>query len=213
MRTRISRQFLELDGALRDVVDGMHRDIAEVLTVAGRLDLFDAARGLDFLVLLVERLPQGSSASEVRYALAFLIDFRLNYRGLIQHRVRRVLDKLAPDTISFPADTGPTEIRYILEELLSETLFDIETELSGTLYEPHEAVFAVAEEFRDRVLRSQGAQDEWRTIYEALRDDVWSDEFAALTEKTETFNRWIRAVEKIAAVARTDAGAGQETVI
>ena len=207
MRTAVSLQFLELDRTLRDVVSAMHDDVAGVLAEAGGLGVLGPARGRDFLLLLAERIPQDGSAGELQLALEFLTDFRLGYRGMIQHRVRRALEKLVPDTFG-SSSGGATEIRYLLEELLSETLYDIQTELAGLVYEPHEAVFAVAEEFRDRVLRAENAQNQWRTTYESLRSEVWSDEFAALAENTALFTRWNAAVRRVA-----DAAGRQETVI
>jgi hypothetical protein len=201
IRARMSRQFLPLDDALKARVGAMHNAIADVLLTAGRLDALGPERGHKFLIGLAERLPVQDG--ELAYGLGFVADFTLNYRGFIQHRVRRALKKLAPDTIRLPAEAGPVEIQYILEELIAETLYDIETELARMAHEPYEAVFAVAEEFRDRVLRAQGAEDEWRALYESLRSEVWSEEFAALAANTALFNRWNRAVEGLATAAGT----------
>ncbi|MEV6848318.1 hypothetical protein [Actinoplanes sp. NPDC051411] len=221
MRTQVSLRFLELDRTLRDVVTAMHDDVAEVLIDAGGLGVLGPEKGRDFLLRLAERIPQDGSAGEIQLALAFLTDFRLSYRGMIQHRVRRALEKLTPDTFGAPAG-GVTEVRYLLEELLSETLYDIQTELSKMVYEPSEAVFAVAEEFRDRVLRSETAQNEWRTTYESLRSEVCSDEFTALAENTALLTRWNTAVRRVADATgdkedatgdREDATGNQGTVI
>ncbi|HTJ38973.1 MAG TPA: hypothetical protein VL738_37555 [Dactylosporangium sp.] len=200
-RARVSRQFLALDVALKARVDAMHRAVAEVLRDSGRLGTLGPQEGREFLQMLAEQVPAASG--ELSYGLRFVADFTLNYRGFIQHRVRRSLRNFAPDTIQFRTDAGPGDIQYILEELIAETLSDIEYELERMAHEPYEAVFAVAEEFRDRVLRSEGAQDEWRALYESLRSEVWADEFEALAANTALFNHWNQAVAAVAAVAET----------
>ncbi len=201
LRPQISRQFLDLDAALKLRVDAMHRQVAEVLTDAGQLGTLHLGGAHEFLCAFAARLPDDGTTAELRFGFQFLTEFTLNYRGLIQHRVRRVLDKLKPDSMPYDASAGAEGIEYILQELVAETLFEIETELENLIFEPREAVFAVVEEFRDRVLRSQGAVDEWRTVYEALRSDVWAEEFEALAANTELFNQWTRAVEGVATAA------------
>ena len=62
----------------------------------------------------------------------------------------------------------------------------------------------MVEEFRDRVLRSPDAEDEWRTLYEALRVEIWAEEFEALAANTTLFNRWTQAVNRVAAAAMGD---------
>ena len=207
MRTAVSVQFLELDAVLRDVVASLHEDVAEVLAGDGGLGGLGPERDLDFLVLVAGRLPRADSARELRLAFQFLIDFRLNYRGMIQHRVRRVLEKLMPDRFGLGV-ANAAEVRYTLEELLGETLWEIENVLHGLAREPHEAVFAVAEEFRDRALRAEGVDDEWRNTYKALRNEVWPDEFAVLAENTALMTLWNAAVQRV-----SDAAAEQGTVI
>lgn len=207
MRAAVSAQFLELDAVLRDVVASLHEDLAKVLAGDGGLGGLGPERGRDFLVLVAGRLPRGDSARELRLAFQFVVDFRLSYRGMIQHRVRRVLEKLMPDRFGLGANNA-TEVGYMLEELLGETLWEIKNVLNGLAREPHEAVFAVAEEFRDRTLRAEGVDDEWRNTYRALRNEVWPDEFAVLAENTALMTLWNAAVQRV-----SDAAAEQGTVI
>jgi hypothetical protein len=202
-RAQISRQFLALDSALKSQVNTMHDDVAAVLAEAGRLPLRsgtpDDAR--QRLQELEARFPNELAIPELRYGFQFLTEFVLNYRGLIQHRVRRALGKLTPDQLAFAPGTGPEDIRYIVQDLVADTLFEIDAALQGMAFEPGEAVFAVVEEFRDRVLRSPNAEDQWRALYEALRTEIWADEFEALAANTTLFNRWSQAVEALTAAA------------
>jgi len=205
-RAQLSRQFISLDHALKARVDAMHADLTNVLRTKGQLGAAWPEQGRDFLVRLadqVDQVPTGSG--ELTYGLRFVADFTLNYRGFIQHRVRRVLKKLAPDTITFHPQAGRADIQYILEELIPEVLSDIGSELRSMAHEPYEAVFAVTEEFRDRVLRADGAKADWEAVYMALRAEVWTDEFEALAANTSLFNQWNNALAAVTAIAGTAA--------
>lgn len=207
MRTAVSLHFLELDRVLHEVVADLHEEMAQVLADDGGLGGLGPERGRDFLVLVADRLPRGDSARQLRLAFQFLIDFRLNYRGMVQHRVRRVLEKLMPDEIGLDASNAG-QVGYTLTKLRDESLWEIKNVLDGLAREPHEAVFAVAEEFRDRALRAEGVDDEWRNTYKTLRNEVWPDEFAVLAENTALAALWNAAVRRVA-----DAAAEQGTVI
>jgi hypothetical protein len=211
-RTHLSQHFLDLDIALHDTVQRMWQRVAHVLRDAGQLAPLDEDDGVGFLRLLAERVPPGVGDSEVRRALQMLIDFDLSYRGFIQHRIRHCLDGLYGDTpaIPFPKE-GPLPdektVREMLDYSYKEALYGCESALQGLLAEPNRAVFAVVEEFRDRVLRSRGIQDEWRVIYEDIRAEIWADRFAALAEKAVHLRTWNQAVQQLTAVLRTGARA------
>jgi hypothetical protein len=205
-RAKLSRQFLSLDDALKARVEAMHADLTRVLRTKGKLGTAWPEEGREYLVRLVDQVDQVPTGSgELSAGLRFVADFTLNYRGFIQHRIRRVLKKLAPDTIVFHPDAGPVDIQYILQELIPEVLFDIEAALEAMAHEPYEAVFAVTEEFRDRVLRADGAKADWEAVYMALRSEIWADEFEALAANTNLFNQWNNALAAVAAVAGTAA--------
>jgi hypothetical protein len=202
LRAEISHRFLELDGALKIRVEGMHRDLADVLLSAGRLGPLPADRGgLERLDAVDAALPVHALTRDLRDGLAFVREYSLNYRGLLQHRVRRALAKLDPDLMAIPARITPEESRGMLEECLGEAAYDIEGELEPVLVEPREAVFAVLEEFRDRALRVAHAGNGWQVVYESLRTEAWPDEFEALAANTAVYRRWRAAVDALAGAA------------
>ena len=204
-RAHLSRHFLELDTALQECVERMWRQVADVLRQAGQLGRLIDRADRDFLVGFADRVPPGvrqDSESEVRFALQIVTGFELSYRGFVQHRIRPCLDGMHADqpTIPFPQDgTRPDErtVREMLEVTYREALYGCESALQDLLAEPNRAVFAIVEEFRDRVLRSHGVQDEWRAIYEDIRAEIWADKFAALAEKAVHLRTWNDAVQAL----------------
>jgi hypothetical protein len=204
-RSHMSKHFLGLDGALRGCVEQMWTEVAEVLREAGDLKAITDKEGIDFLLAFTDRIPPVVSAdgtSNVRFALEILTQFDMSYRGFIQHRIRSCLDGLDPNTprIRFTAEMVPDGVR--IHEALSvnydETLFECRRVLQNLQTEPHEAVFGIVEEFKDRVLRVAGIDSEWRAIYEDLRAEIWADRFAALAERAAHMRAWNEAVEQLA---------------
>lgn len=204
-RTHLSRHFLGLDTALRETVERMWHKVAEVLRGDGQLAPLSDEEGVEFLGTLTERVPPAvrrDGDSEVRYALQILIDFDLSYRGFIQHRIRPSLDNVYGDTpmIPFPQD-GPlpdeNSVREMLEATYKKALSGCESALEDLLAEPNRAIFAIVEEFRDRVLRSRDIQDEWRAIYEDIRAEIWAGQFAALAENAVHLRTWNEAISHL----------------
>jgi hypothetical protein len=209
-RAHLSQHFLGLETALRETVRQMWLRVADVLRQAGELARLGEADGVQFLSLLAERVDPAvvgdKGAGQVKRALQMLIEFELSYRGFIQHRVRPSLDRVYGDTplIGWP-DEGPSpdekDVREMLEETYRAALFNVETALHDLLPEPNRAVFAIVEEFRDRVLRARDVDQEWMAIYQDLRADIWADKFAALGENAVHLRTWNEAVQRLAAMA------------
>jgi hypothetical protein len=208
-RAHLSRQFLHLDVALKDAVRQMWDDVAKVLAEAGRFGQIDELKdggGRDFLIAMARRIPpkvRRDGDSEVQYALQILTDFDLSYRSFIQHRIRDCLNGMQADhpRIEIPPNVSPPPDAVFIHEALSETykgtLWDCEQRLQDLLKEPNRALFGIVEEFRDRVLRSRRIQNEWRTIYQDVRAEVWADQFAALAESAVHLRLWNETVNEL----------------
>jgi hypothetical protein len=205
-RAHLSRQFLDLDVALKDAVEEMWNRVAQVLIDAGRLGQISDRAGKELLITFAERIPpivRRDGPSEVRFAVEILIEFELSYRSFIQHRIRDCLDGMQADhpRIKILPDTSPPPdgvfVREALSETYQETLFECEQRLRDLLTEPNKALHGIVEEFRDRVLRSRRIQNEWRAIYQDMRTEIWADQFAALAESAVHMRTWNEAVQQL----------------
>ncbi|WP_027341629.1 P-loop NTPase family protein [Hamadaea tsunoensis] len=220
-RAHLSRHFLELDGVLKARVAWMQEQIAQVLCGAGELaPLAGSARvvamgvagdsvsdsdggsatGRDVLLDIAGRVPENASefvGAEIGYGLHMLADFELAYRGFIQHRIRPCLDGLHSDhpTFQLPLDVDTVSNAKMLEMLevsYQDALKRCEDTLRDIFAEPNGALFAIVEEFTDRVLRSIGVQREWRVFYEQVRAELWPGPLAELAERSGRFVEWNR---------------------
>ena len=118
----------------------------------------------------------------------------MNYRSFIQHRLRSSLNRLDPldkaskEYVVPSSDIGETVT--LLEALYYETINDIYRTFADIYSEPNKAAFAVAEEFKDIVIRSnkldsRSLQNQWRRFYRSIRGRVWPEEYGASQRRNE----------------------------
>ncbi|WP_214105681.1 hypothetical protein [Acrocarpospora catenulata] len=204
-RAHLSRHFLELDDALGETVGHMWEQLATALGEAGELRHLSDRKGRDFLAELAESIGpvRRDGTSEIRYALDIVVGFGLSYRGFFQHRIRPCLDAMSvdhPELLGLDGNPTPGSVRELLDIAYQEALYRCETALSGLLSEPNSAVFAIVEEFRDRVLRSRRTPAEWEALYWRYRSEIWSAQFDALAADTVHLQQWNEAIERLKAM-------------
>lgn len=208
VRTRLSKRFLSLDTALKESLEEAKSKVVDVLRTHGRLGQLANGEGSEFLKNLVEIMPEHLDG--LRLGFLTLATFDLQYRGLIQHRIRKYLDILIPDRTpyklnSFWNEAIPTfsakidrneKILENLRKAQAEAVNNCEKELKNLLKEPRQAGFAIVEEFVDRVLRAEGVQTEWQIFLQEVASDVWADEFGSTMARTQLRHDWMQAVEQ-----------------
>lgn len=198
IRSHLSLHFLTLDDGLKRSLEQIKSRVADVLIEQSKLGALTEKRGVGFLEEVGLQIP--GYLQELKFGFEVLSSFELSYRGLVQHRIRKHLDRLTPDTNPLRLSDNPSaeEILDNLETLHAEAIYECETALEELLCEPSEAAYAIVEEFLDRVLRAKGAQDEWRNFLEEVRSDIWPEEFEKLGERSRQRREWLSNIERIA---------------
>jgi hypothetical protein len=211
-RAHLSRHFLALDGAIKARVAEMQEKVAAALATEGELRPLSNFTGRDFLLALADRIQPARTTvdqeCEIKFALTMLADFELAYRGFIQHHVRPCLDGMHPDHPMIPVEgnfetISAQTIRDTLEVTYKDSLRDCHSALKGILAEPSSALFAIVEEFKERVLRAADSEDEWRAFYMDVRAEVWAGPLGALAERSGQFRSWNQNVDDLRACLRT----------
>lgn len=197
IRAHLSKHFLSLDDGLKQAIERVKSQVAEVLREKGHLATLTEATGREFLQIVAEEIPE--NLNKLQLGFQILSEFELSYRGLIQHRIRQQLDGLTPDKSCLKLShqsISAQEVLANLKTLHAETLYNCESALEGLLIEPNQAAFAIVEEFVDRVLRAEGVKTEWQIFLEEVRADIWQNEFEQLGDRTRLRREWLDSVEK-----------------
>jgi hypothetical protein len=205
VRAHLSKQFLFLDEGLKQGVEKLKLKVAKTLIETGHLGGVTEVRDADFLHAFAQIISD--DLSQLKLGFEILANFEISYRGLVQHRIRQLLDDLTPDEKSLYLSANPSakEVLSCLSSLQAEAVYRCETALDDLLPEPSQAAFAIVEEFIDRVVRAKGVKDEWQIFLEELRSQVWLNEFEELSERTRTRREWLDLVNRALAENQREA--------
>ena len=207
VRARLSQRFLGLDEPLKAAVDELRTTVRQTLEEQGRftalLNCEDAVWWSKEGVLRVlgEAAPLCGGLPNLTAGFELLAGFALTYRGFAQWRVRAELDELTPDLAQenrLPAQPTTKQAIDLLSTHYGEVCYRMRQRLAELQTEPHAAIFAIFEEFRDRVFLAERSTTEWELLYECFSGDVWRKESGEDEERTRRHQRWrqhIQAVE------------------
>ncbi len=221
VRTHLSKQFLSLDIALKESLETAKSRVVEILKTHGRLEKIAEENGSEFLKQMVEKIP--GDLAGLKLGFQTLATFDLQYRGLVQHRIRKHLDVLIPNRTPYKLEiklvdkwldvkTGrihaPTPAEKIADNLSkaqAEAVNNCEKELKTLLKDPSQAGFAIVEEFIDRVLRAEDVRTEWQIFLQEVASDIWSDELGTIREHTQLRQDWMQKIEKVEQAKQSEA--------
>jgi len=178
VRTTLTGHFQLLDTHLGFTVESAKHRVVDALRHSGLAPLSDKT-DVNFLWDMVVLTKNPERFKTMNEAFTHLVKFHLLYRGFVQHRIRTHLDDLSPDS-DFARDyqTTAAGIESKLQLLHRMTLEKIEGSLSELLWEPSMAIFAVVEEFQDRILRAEKVERlEWENFMYDHRAEIWASEF------------------------------------
>lgn len=209
VRTNLSERFLHFDDALKDSLETAKSKVVKVLIDSGKLGNIVEGEGSEFLLNLLDKIPE--DLSKLIKGFSTLATFELQYRGLIQHRVRKHLDVLTPDRTKYKLNdtfsnlfgqnnTNEQKAQKIYDNLLKaqkEAVENCKKELAQILIEPNQAGFAIVEEFVDRVLRAEGIREEWQVLLQEYAPQVWQEDYDVTNADYQLKQEWIYLVEDI----------------
>lgn len=209
VRTRLSERFLKLDKALEESLESSKSQVVRVLVEYGKLGNIAEGNGSKFLFDLYDKIPQDLEC--LRLGFSTLATFELQYRGLIQHRIRKHLDVLTPDRTKYKFNDlfsnffgqpntnveKAKKIHHNLRQAQIEAVDNCERELNSLLIEPNQAGFAIVEEFIDRVLRAEGIREEWEIFLQEFAHKVWHEEFESISANERLKQEWIETLAKV----------------
>ena len=222
VRTHLSKQVLSLDIALKESLENAKCRVVNILKTQCKLGKISEGDGSEFLNNLSEKIPDDLTGLKLGFQT--LATFELQYRGLVQHRIRRHLDVLTPNRTKYKLEkdksgsiiwdyllgveedtSSPAErISLNLSKAQSEAVDNCEKELKSLLKEPSQAAFAIVEEFADRVLRAEGVRTEWQIFLQEVASDVWGDEFSEEEKRRRLRQDWVQTIQEIEHIKQPD---------
>lgn len=200
LRTRLSGKLqFSLDRILNDLLSEMKSGFTQIFAGAGKLEGRFHTSSHELLSMMTDYITASGESENMPTllkGLQFLDGWTMTYRSFIQHRLRRALNVLDPEDDECKEKGTPKNAAQaveILKDSYSETIYKVRQALDGIYTEPNEAVFAVAEEFKDIMIRSTEIRThsdndkenhhrndlkiQWRRFYRPIRGDVWPNDY------------------------------------
>lgn len=205
IRTSLSKSFLDLDDGLKESIAKRKERVIQVLANDCSLQGLSPNQGNQFLldiVTLINECPE--NLFFLKKGFTILSEFELSYRGLIQYKIRQNLDELNADKNPYVPEKDSSEedkaklLQENLETLYKKTLLNKCQEVLDDefLKVPNQAFFTIVEEFIDLVLNGTDSDEEWRTLLEIYKSQVWKDKFNTLEENSRVRQQWNKLIEE-----------------
>lgn len=200
LRTRLSGKLqFSLDFILNELLTEMKSGFTKIFAGAGKLEGRFHTSGHELLSMMTDYIitsGESENMPTLLKGLQFLDSWTMTYRSFIQHRLRRALNVLDPEEDECKDKGTPKNAAQavdILKDSYYETIYKVGQALDGIYTEPNEAAFAVADEFKDIMIRSTEIRThsdndnenhhrndlkiQWRRFYRPIRGDVWPNDY------------------------------------
>ena len=206
LRTRLSgRLQKKLDEILETRLNQMKNELCGIMLTKGKLGerfkVFDETHNYELLGQMIDYIETSGNSEKMPTLLTglrLLNDWTMSYRSFIQHRMRGALNGLDPrddECLDNGTPKNAAQAIELLGQLYRETTDKVEQALEGIYTEPNKAVFAVAEEFKDIMIRSSviransdkeekhghkfkyDLKIQWSRFYRPIRGYVWPEEY------------------------------------
>ncbi|GAK49413.1 hypothetical protein U14_00635 [Candidatus Moduliflexus flocculans] len=146
-------------------------------------------------------------------AFEYMFKFNFSYQSHFHYRVRqqmKTLDPLDnPESVTGIVPPNATaqhapDIARGLETMYRQSLGRIRKQFINEMQaDPGNAIFALVEEIRDRLARSENIDKEWRSFLYLRRAQVWPDEFNQFEQETALRQKWQNMLDVLLTQCRT----------
>ena len=200
-RNEISKTFVEMDTPLDALVAEVKNQIADSLLKDGKLEKIMPElqqQGLcpyEQLSTLAQEVLSEKEYPQLRSAIDFLTEYELSVRGSLIYAVRSklfefsMLNSNIATGVSFEGDVGDS-IQYNLDIALGQMQNYLDQIVRQFYVVPNEALYALCDEFYDRVTFSKAVSDEWIKLYGEYQVQIWADELAETNKFRDAIKTW-----------------------
>lgn len=189
IRSHLTKHLSLLDSSLEDMIEKIFDELINIVIPNPLKDLVDqypekSARN---------RMKKfGQEFNEQDYpniysAFQYISNFSFSYHSHFHYRVREEMRSLDPsESTEFVNENIPQnakvddagDIERALQSLFLQAIYRIRTKLTEEMQaDPSKAFFALVEEIRDRLTRSENVENEWDDFIYRIRGNIWPNTF------------------------------------
>ncbi len=211
MRSRLTSDLSKLDESLQEMVAELYeRLLSQLLPEDIMVRLLPDSEEFETKTpsekMSAVRDLFDDEAQPILYkAFTYAVTFNFSYHSHFHYRVRQEMVALDPmqnrDAVAQLVREGAgnhlttqefaTEIHNGLRAYYLRAVSEIRNKLLEELQaDPSKALFALAEELKDRFVRSEGVEKEWRTFLVRRKGQIWPNKFGSSEVLKELSGEW-----------------------
>jgi hypothetical protein len=196
----------KIDDALRQILErvfphALQRVIPHNLTTAG-----DPRH----IILEFQKLLTKAEHPNLYKTFEYILKFNFSYHSHFHYRVREemgLLSTYSSDSIDdiVPQDATrenflekAEEIARGLDSHYQQTIYRLRKKFSEKMQaDPANALLALVEEVKDRLVRAKGIKEEWKSFLDPIRSQLWAEEFSRFDKEIVLRKQWRTAIEDV----------------
>lgn len=209
IRNQVSKDFLKVDVELRNFVDRMKDQVADILCSQCGFSVIlrpDENRPMrEWLKDFSDSVLDDNSYPNIKLAVDTLYHFDFSVKGFMSYEVQDGLSGLDPDFSNLPAIVNSQNslsrtagnIRSHLMGRICVIADELDSRLGQLFCKPNMALFAEVSELYDRMIYSERVDMEWRNFYAEKAGVLWASDLRQKQAAGVLCQEWMDLVEAL----------------
>lgn len=157
-----------------------------------------------------QRLLNRAEHPNLYKTFEYILKFNFSYHSHFHYRVREemgLLNTYSSDSVDdiVPHDATrenfmekAEEIARGLDSHYQQTIYQLRKKFSEKMQaDPANALLALVEEVKDRLVRAKGIKDEWKSFLDPIRGQLWQEEFSHFDQEIALRQQWKNALDDV----------------
>ncbi|MEK8021344.1 MAG: hypothetical protein VSS75_031095 [Candidatus Parabeggiatoa sp.] len=160
------------------------------------------------LIKAFQSLLDQSEHANIYKTFNYIRQFNFSYHSHFHYRVREEMGLLNTYSSESVDDIVPNdatrdnfmekaeEIARGLDSHYQQTIYQLRKKFSEKMQtDPANALLALVEEIKDRLVRAKGIKDEWKSFLDPIREQLWAEELRQLNKEIYLRKQWRNALD------------------
>ncbi len=160
------------------------------------------------LIKAFQRLLDKSEHANIYKTFNYIRQFNFSYHSHFHYRVREemgLLNTYSSESVDDIVPNDATRDNFIekaeeiargLDSHYQQTIYELRKKFSEKMQtDPANALLALVEEIKDRLVRAKGIKEEWKSFLDPIREQLWAEELRQLNKEIYLRKQWRNALD------------------
>jgi len=155
-----------------------------------------------------QRLLDKTEHANIYKTFNYIRQFNFSYHSHFHYRVREemgLLNTYSSESVDDIVPNDATRDNFIekaeeiargLDSHYQQTIYELRKKFSEKMQtDPANALLALVEEIKDRLVRAKGIKEEWKSFLDPIREQLWAEELRQLNKEIYLRKQWRNALD------------------